>query len=64
MNTLIRYRTLVFTLIYTTPLLLSLSGCGGGESVSTNPASDELKKSEASYEAEIAKQKAATKTTK
>ena len=63
MNTLIRYRTVVFTLIFTAPLLLPLSGCGGDSGTSV-PPSDELKKSEASYEAEIAKQKAAIKTAK
>ena len=64
MNTLIRYRTVVFTLIFTAPLLLPLTGCGGGDSGTSVPPSDELKKSEASYEAEIAKQKAAIKTAK
>ena len=59
MNVRIRLRALVLTLPLIAPILPALPGCGGSEETASNAPSDELKKSEASYEAEIAKDKAA-----
>ncbi len=64
MNTLIRNRSLVFALIFIAPLLVSLPGCSEEKAVSTTSPSEELKKSEDSYNSVIAKQKADTKTAK
>ena len=64
MNVFIRNRTFVFLFILMAPLVVSLPGCSDEQAVSTNAPSDELKKSEASYDAVIAKQKAASKTAK
>jgi hypothetical protein len=59
MNALIRLRSLVLIIPLTAPLVVALAGCGGGGSGTTATPNEELKKSEASYEDAIAKDKAA-----
>ena len=64
MNTMNRFRTLVLAMTFAAPILVFVQGCGESESTTTTKPSEEVKKSEASYDAEIAKQKAAGKTAK
>jgi hypothetical protein len=59
-DTLFRLRALVLILPLAAPLLLAVAGCGGG-SVETNAPNQAVKASEDSYNAEIARQKAAAK---
>jgi hypothetical protein len=59
MNAPIRLRVLVLTLLLAAPSLLALVGCGG-QPKSGPGANDASTQSVSSYEAEIAKSKAAT----
>jgi len=59
MNAPIRLRVLVLTLLLAAPSLLALAGCGGQPN-SGPVANDPSTQSVSSYEAEIAKNKAAT----
>jgi hypothetical protein len=58
-NTVFRLRAFVLTLSLAPPLLLALAGCGSNERVTDGAAPDAaVKKSEAHYNAEIARFKA------
>jgi len=59
MNAPIRLRVLMLTLLLAAPALLALAGCGGQPN-SGPVANDPTVQSVSSYEAEIAKSKAAT----
>jgi hypothetical protein len=64
-NTLFRLRAIVLTLPLAAGLLLALAGCEGGGRVTTGAAPDAaVKESEAHYNAEIARFKAAAKSPK
>jgi hypothetical protein len=54
-------RRFVLTLLLAAPLLLALAGCGSGKSIETTAPDQAVKASEDSYNAEIARQKAAAK---
>jgi hypothetical protein len=65
MNFLFRLRVFVLALPLVAPLLLAVAGCGGGERVTDGAAPDAaVKESEARYNAEIARLKAASKRPK
>jgi hypothetical protein len=61
-NTLPRLRLLLHALPLAAPLLLALAGCGDNRDISDGATPDAaVKESEAHYNAEIARQKAAAK---
>jgi hypothetical protein len=65
MDTLLRLRVLVLTLSLAAPLLVAVAGCGGDAKISDGAAPDAaVKESEAHYNAEIARQKAAARKAK
>jgi hypothetical protein len=65
MNALSRLRVLVLTLPLAAPLVVAVAGCGGGAKISDGAAPDAaVKESEAHYNAEIARQKAAAQKAK
>ena len=59
MNVFLRFRSLVLMVPVAAPLLIALAGCGESAPAPANSDANPSKAAESSYEAEIAKEKAA-----